>query len=118
MQHLLVELNKRSIKLQLSGDQLRIDAPKGALDDALREQLRQHKAQLIALLHSEERVREKTVSILPNQERRHEPFSLTDVQHAYWMGRSDFVEGGGVATHLYMELERKGLDVERLDVGF
>jgi amino acid adenylation domain-containing protein len=52
--------------------------------------------------------------IVPAPERRHEPFPLTDVQHAYWIGRTGAVELGNVSTHNYWEIEGRGLDVERL----
>jgi len=50
----------------------------------------------------------------PDPERRHEPFPLTDVQQAYWIGRSGIFELGNVSTHVYLELETAGLDLERL----
>ncbi|WP_229402854.1 non-ribosomal peptide synthetase [Micromonospora okii] len=42
---------------------------------------------------------------------RFEPFALTDLQQAYWVGR----RLGGVATHLYLELDATDLDVPRLE---
>lgn len=42
---------------------------------------------------------------------RFEPFPLTDIQQAYWVGR----RLGGVATHLYLELDATDLDVPRLE---
>src|SRR4051812_25211665 len=45
---------------------------------------------------------------------RHEPFPLTDIQYAHWTGRSPAVELGGVATHLYVELDGRDLDPSRL----
>jgi amino acid adenylation domain-containing protein/non-ribosomal peptide synthase protein (TIGR01720 family) len=45
---------------------------------------------------------------------RHEPFPLTDVQQAYWIGRSGDFALGGVATHVYTELEGQGVDLERV----
>ncbi|HEV2147309.1 MAG TPA: condensation domain-containing protein, partial [Longimicrobiaceae bacterium] len=50
---------------------------------------------------------------VPDPDRRHEPFPLTDVQQAYWVGRSAGIELGGVATHVYLELEREDLDLAR-----
>lgn len=44
---------------------------------------------------------------------KHEPFALTDVQQAYWIGRSRSFELGNVAAHGYFEVEREELDFER-----
>lgn len=44
-----------------------------------------------------------------------EPFPLGPMQHAYWIGRSDEQELGGVAAHLYVEFDGAGVDPERLD---
>ncbi len=43
------------------------------------------------------------------------PFPLATMQHAYWIGRSDEQELGGVAAHLYVEFDGKAIDPERLD---
>ncbi|WP_459549284.1 non-ribosomal peptide synthetase [Nocardia sp. X0981] len=44
-----------------------------------------------------------------------EPFPLGPMQHAYWIGRSDEQELGGVAAHLYVEFDGAGVDPQRLD---
>ena len=44
---------------------------------------------------------------------RFEPFALTDVQQAYWIGRSTSFELGNVSAHGYFEVERDELDYER-----
>jgi amino acid adenylation domain-containing protein len=51
--------------------------------------------------------------IVPDPDRRHVPFPLTDVQQAYWIGRTGAFDLGNVSTHVYFELEGEGLDVER-----
>ncbi len=43
------------------------------------------------------------------------PFPLATMQHAYWIGRSDEQELGGVAAHLYVEFDGKSIDPERLE---
>lgn len=43
------------------------------------------------------------------------PFPLATMQHAYWIGRSDEQELGGVATHLYAEFDGGAIDPERLE---
>jgi acyl carrier protein len=35
-------------------------------------------------------------------EARHEPFALTDIQQAYWMGRNKAFELGNITTHVYL----------------
>ncbi|MGX5836946.1 amino acid adenylation domain-containing protein [Aeromonas piscicola] len=42
------------------------------------------------------------------------PFPLTDIQHAYWMGRNTAVGANTIAAHAYEEFECEGLDVARL----
>ncbi|MDC3961542.1 non-ribosomal peptide synthetase [Polyangium jinanense] len=46
---------------------------------------------------------------------RYQPFELTPLQLAYWVGRGSFYELGGVAAHAYAELDLRGLDVARLE---
>ncbi|MEV6216098.1 amino acid adenylation domain-containing protein [Nocardia sp. NPDC051833] len=43
------------------------------------------------------------------------PFALAPMQHAYWIGRSDAQELGGVAAHLYVEFDGADVDPERLE---
>lgn len=53
--------------------------------------------------------------IVPNPEHCFDPFPLTAIQQAYWMGRLGIFELGSVASHMYVELEKLDLDVERLE---
>lgn len=48
----------------------------------------------------------------------HEPFPLTDIQAAYWVGRSDALPLGQVATHYYGEFDTEGLDLSRLEAAW
>ena len=43
------------------------------------------------------------------------PFPLATMQHAYWIGRSDEQELGGVAAHLYVEFDGGEIDPERME---
>ncbi len=54
-------------------------------------------------------------SIEPDPTNRCQPFPLTEVQMAYWIGRSDALALGQVATHLYREFESVNLDLARLE---
>ncbi|WP_267898476.1 non-ribosomal peptide synthetase [Teichococcus wenyumeiae] len=46
---------------------------------------------------------------------RHEPFPLTEIQQAYWLGRDTGFELGNVATHGYLEADCPGLDLPRFE---
>ncbi|UMR30039.1 amino acid adenylation domain-containing protein [Massilia sp. MB5] len=46
----------------------------------------------------------------------HLPFPLTELQHAYWIGRQSHYGLGGVACHAYLEADAtQGLDLELLE---
>ena len=51
--------------------------------------------------------------LVPDPERRYEPFAMTEVQQAYWVGRTGAFELGNVATHSYLEIETAGIDLDR-----
>jgi yersiniabactin nonribosomal peptide synthetase len=53
--------------------------------------------------------------IVPVADQWHLPFPLTDIQQAYWIGRSGVYSLGNVATHCYFEIEGIGLDIKRLN---
>ncbi|MFJ7243059.1 amino acid adenylation domain-containing protein [Kitasatospora sp. NPDC098652] len=46
---------------------------------------------------------------------RSEPFPLTDVQRAYWLGRGEEFTLGGTGCHFYREYDVPGLDLARLE---
>ncbi|MEU5911428.1 amino acid adenylation domain-containing protein [Micromonospora sp. NPDC047527] len=45
---------------------------------------------------------------------RHDPFPPTDVQRAYWMGRTADFALGGVGSHWYWEFDGGDVDLDRL----
>jgi amino acid adenylation domain-containing protein len=52
--------------------------------------------------------------IQPDPGQRFEPFPLTDLQYAYWIGRGTAFDMGGIASMAYVELECANLDLDRL----
>ena len=52
-------------------------------------------------------------TVVPDPQHRSAPFPLTDIQQAYWLGRTGAFELGNVATHLYRESEGEEVDLER-----
>jgi amino acid adenylation domain-containing protein len=55
--------------------------------------------------------------IRPDPASQYEPFPLTDVQQAYWIGRAQMLELGGVSTYTYFEVETGTLDLPRLNAA-
>ncbi|MFK5952924.1 MAG: SDR family NAD(P)-dependent oxidoreductase, partial [Desulfobacterium sp.] len=53
--------------------------------------------------------------ILPRPDQRYDPFPLTDIQHAYWMGRSGELSLGSVSCHVYLEVEIVELSIKKLN---
>ena len=51
--------------------------------------------------------------IVPDPASLQEPFPLTEVQQAYWLGRNEIFEFGNVTTHSYDEMETAQIDVPR-----
>lgn len=47
-----------------------------------------------------------------------QPFALTDMQQAYWLGRRPDLDGGGVAMQITLEFEAPTLDREGLERSF
>jgi amino acid adenylation domain-containing protein len=54
-------------------------------------------------------------ALVPNPSAWTEPFPLTDIQQAYWIGRAGVLELGNVGAHFYLELQAGSLDRDRLE---
>ncbi|WP_162231037.1 non-ribosomal peptide synthetase, partial [Winslowiella iniecta] len=46
------------------------------------------------------------------------PFPLTDIQHAYWIGRSQSLALGGVSCHVYFEWQIENFDLQRFEAAW
>ncbi|NET07728.1 MAG: amino acid adenylation domain-containing protein [Symploca sp. SIO2B6] len=113
----LNSLANKGIKLSANGSFLNVDAPKGLMTTELRESLIEHKAEILMLLHQSSISASDTSlpAVVPAPESRYKPFPLTDMQHAFWVGRSGVFELGNVANHGYYEIEGYDLDLEQLN---
>jgi amino acid adenylation domain-containing protein len=58
------------------------------------------------------------ITITPDPEHRFDPFDLTDIQQAYWVGRNNALELGNIACHTYFELDMEELDLERFTTAW
>lgn len=52
---------------------------------------------------------------IPEPDKRYEPFRLTDVQRAYWVGRRQEMALGNTACQGYIEFDCENMDVPRLE---
>lgn len=116
MTDLLAELYRRGIRLRLRDGQLHVSAPPGALTPELRERMKRGRDELAEAIAQSEHA-DGQPGIDPRPQERHDPFPLTDIQHAYWVGRTPAVELGGNSTHGYIELDATDLDIPRLRRG-
>ncbi|MBD2612452.1 amino acid adenylation domain-containing protein [Nostoc punctiforme FACHB-252] len=57
-------------------------------------------------------------TIVPNPQQLYQPFPLTDIQQAYWLGRNEAFELGNIAAHGYLELDCHHLDLTRLNLAW
>ena len=116
--HLLLNnIAQKGVKLASNGDSLDVDAPKGVLTPELRDSLIKHKAKILELIRQNSFNSTALPPIVPEPDQRYQPFPLTDMQHAFWVGRSGVFELGNVANHGYYEIEGKNLDLARLNDG-
>ena len=113
---LLADLHAAGIQLWVAEGELRYRAPKGALTDDLKRRIAEHKPTLIA--HLSDTAAGVPPPLTPDLENRFEPFPLTDIQHAYWVGRDAGVELGDVATHVYLTVDADGLDLPRAEAAW
>ncbi len=56
--------------------------------------------------------------IVPAPQDRFEPFPLTEIQQAYWIGGAADFELGDVSMHFYQEIDGKDLDLARLEAAW
>ena len=117
LHQLLADLAEQGVKVWAEGDQLRIQAKKGVLTPELRHSLTQHKAKILTALHQHGQSASSVAlsPIQPSPEQRYDPFPMTDLQHAFWVGRMGVLEQGRVANHGYYEIEGPDLNLDRLN---
>lgn len=114
---LMKTFTSRNIHVWLEDGQLRYRAPKGALNPAMREILSENKAMILAYLTAEKQAEQifPFSQIEPDHAHRYQPFPLTDLQLAYWVGRGAALKGGDIGDHIYLELDVQSLDIHRFE---
>ncbi|WP_051709847.1 hybrid non-ribosomal peptide synthetase/type I polyketide synthase [Andreprevotia chitinilytica] len=56
---------------------------------------------------------DEEIALVIRDKERHEPFPITDMQQAYWIGRTGVFDLGGLSLHGYKEIESDSLDLAR-----
>ncbi|MCB0212778.1 MAG: amino acid adenylation domain-containing protein [Anaerolineae bacterium] len=115
LSQLLDQLTQLGVKLVADGDRLHIRAPKGAINSELRDAITEKKDALLAWISDNGQDVIALPEIVSAPEQRYQPFPLTDIQYAYWVGRGGGLELGDVATYGYMEFDHSNLDIQRLN---
>ncbi|WP_339386604.1 amino acid adenylation domain-containing protein [Vibrio caribbeanicus] len=106
---LLSQLKEQGIRVRANQGELKVSSTL-ALDEQIIKTIKANKNDLLNYLIKSE---SSSIIALP-EDQRHETFELNENQQAYWLGRSQSVEGGGVAIHLYFEIEATALDIDKL----
>lgn len=95
----LAEIESRGLSVTVSGIDLRLQGPKERIDPELVGRIKAVKPELVGYL---------------TRPREVEGFAVTPLQRGYLIGRGDAVELGGVASHVYHEIEGCW-DLDRLE---
>lgn len=70
-------------------------------------------AQLAESLRVKKKVKLENNTIQPDLINRNKPFPLNAIQEAYWLGRSNYFDLGGVSCHFYIEIDSTHLDLDK-----
>ena len=118
VQDLLDVFERQGITLSESNGNLRYQAPKGTMTSDLLDRLKYHKQDILKILRNRPSHTQEAAalpSLASDPANRHEPFPLTDVQHAYWIGRTQAFALGNVSSHNYFEIQSETIDPARFN---
>ncbi|MRT24909.1 amino acid adenylation domain-containing protein [Enterobacteriaceae bacterium RIT697] len=107
---LLQRLRSRGAQLWEEQGKLNYRAPQGVVSPADLQALKANKADVLAILADEQRA---TV-LVADDATRFDPFPLSQVQSAYLVGRNEAFGYGGVACHVYLEVNYPTLEHARV----
>ena len=116
MKEFLKECKAKGIKLTLKdGKNISYRTSKGMLDENILQYMKEHKAEIVAYLQSNEHVENNTENekVTHDESARYQSFPLTDIQNAYYSGRQSSYELGRTGCYTYIEIKAELIDVER-----
>jgi pyochelin synthetase len=117
---LVNKLAQQGVTLHAEGNRLCIQVAQGDLDAEMRVLLEDFEEEILLWLAQQEGADTHATlpQVIDRPAERHQPFPLTDIQHAYWVGRSGSFALGDVSTHVYFELTCQPLEFERLNAAW
>ncbi len=109
---LMRELAERGVRVGAANGELQITAPRNALSDDIKSELRRLKGEILAMLAAPEAAAQATPACRLRPEDRFEPFPFSDLQMAFYMADNPYLEYH-VRPHYYVEFDCDGLDEQR-----
>ncbi|HEY7418914.1 MAG TPA: AMP-binding protein, partial [Ktedonobacteraceae bacterium] len=112
----LSKLANQGVGVWVEKDRLCYRAPKGVLNSTILRELTENKQELLRFLTQEGDqaglIQLPQIDADPAQ--RYQPFPLTDLQLAEWIGQESSFEVGNVGNHVYIEIDAIDLNVQRM----
>jgi hypothetical protein len=117
LEQLINKLAQQGVTLRVQANRLVVQTTQGALDADMQAFLTDFEEEVVLWLAEQSSgARQQSLPpIVAAPAERHHPFPLTDIQHAYWVGRSGAFALGDVSTHGYFEVACQPLDLDRLN---
>ncbi|PYG89174.1 pyochelin synthetase [Ruminiclostridium sufflavum DSM 19573] len=112
-EEIIEKYENSGVKIWVEDNNLKFRAPKNALTDENKKELKLYKEAIITYLSN---INQNVV--IADNNNRYNIFPLTDIQSAYLMGRDSSYKLGGVSCHAYGELKMEAIDKERLEFAW
>ncbi|MBQ4861096.1 amino acid adenylation domain-containing protein [Pseudoalteromonas sp. MMG013] len=101
------ELTAQGVAVQLVDNKIKVYAKENTLNERQIADLKNNRSQFIEFLSG----KRKLPTIIADDAARYEPFPLTDIQRAYWVGHQMEVELADVSIHYYSEVSCASFDI-------
>jgi pyochelin synthetase len=108
----LIDLKALGVDVALSGRNLNLKARKGSLNADLTARISSRKSEIVEYLSARSASRQPILKVDPARD--FQPFDMSEMQQAYWLGESPSFALGGVQAHAYWEFELSHVDVKRI----
>lgn len=109
----LMNLQNSGAELWTEEGRIKYKFPKGLLTEDVKQEIIKRREEILSIL--ENGLVSNAKSNIAGEENIYEPFALTDMQEAYWMGEGGYFDFGNVSAHLYAEYDFFQVDVENIN---